>query len=84
VVRRPILYHVMSSGRGQVTAASELVPGPNGPAVELDPAVVRAHGVVVPIDPRRLVELDALGWIYGCPELVDRRLHDRRRPLLMT
>lgn len=79
MVRRPIVYHVMKSGRTHVTAASTLVPTPRGPAVELDPEVVRSPGVVVRIDADKLSELDDEGWIYGCIEVLDRRAEDRRR-----
>jgi len=48
-------------------------------AVELDPAMVHAKGVFVQIDPAKLRKLDDDGWVYGYPELVDRRRRPSRR-----
>jgi hypothetical protein len=77
VTRRPVVYHIISAGRRQVSAASELVSREGRVAVELDPEIVHAKGVFVEIDPARLRRLDEEGWVFGYPELVDRR---RLRP----
>ncbi len=73
MTRRPVVYHIISAGRRQVSAASELVSREGRVAVELDPEVVHAKGVFVEIDPSRLRRLDEEGWVFGYPELVDRR-----------
>ena len=78
-VRRPLVYHIMLAGRRHVAAASTLVM--NGPriALQLDPEVVKRHDVFLEIDPRKLRPLDEEGWIYGYPELADRRSSRPRR-----
>src|SRR5205814_693470 len=73
VTRRPVVYHIISAGRHQVSAASDLVMREGRVAVELDPEIVKAKGVFVEIDPKRLRRLDDDGWVIGYPELVDRR-----------
>ena len=78
MTRRPVVYHIISAGRRQVSAASELVNRAGRVAVELDPEIVKAKGVFVEIDPHRLRKLDEEGWVFGYPELVDRR-HTRDR-----
>lgn len=78
-VRCPTVYHVMLARHGQTTAASRLVPRASGPGLELDPAVVGEPGVVIPLDPRKLFELDDEGWTYACPEILDRRNGEDRR-----
>ena len=79
MTRRPVVYHIISAGRRQVSAASELVNRSGRVAVELDPEIVHAKGVFVEIDPGRLRRLDEEGWVFGYPELVDRRdLRSRR------
>jgi len=80
VTRRPKVYHIIGSGRRHVAAASELVTREGRVAVELDPDIVRAKGIFVEIDPKKLRKLDDEGWVYGYPERVDRRqLLPRRR-----
>jgi hypothetical protein len=79
VTRRPLVYHIITAGRRQVSAASELVVRQGRVAVELDPDIVHAKGVFVEIDPGRLRKLDEDGWVYGYPELVDRRSTQPRR-----
>lgn len=79
MTRRPLVYHIISAGRRQVSAASELVVRQGRVAVELDPEIVHAKGVFVEIDPHRLRKLDDDGWVYGYPELVDRRSPRPRR-----
>jgi hypothetical protein len=69
----------MLAGRRHVTAASQLIPAEAGPAVELDPSIVGAQGVVLPIEPRKLRTLDEEGWVYAYPELLDRRRQEPRR-----
>ena len=75
--RRPVVYHIISAGRRQVSAASDLVMREGRVAVELDPEILKAKGVFVEIDPVKLRTLDENGWVFGYPELVDRR---RMRP----
>ena len=77
--RRPVVYHIISAGRRQVSAASELVVRRGRVAVELDPEIVHSKGIFVEIDPNRLRKLDDDGWVYGYPELVDRRSPSPRR-----
>jgi len=79
VTRRPVVYHIIGQGRRQVSAASTLVVREGRIAVELDPAMVHARGVFVEIDPSKLRKLDDDGWVYGYPELVDRRRTPSRR-----
>ena len=79
MTRRPVVYHIISAGRRQVSAASELVSRGGRVAVELDPGIVHAKGVFVEIDPERLRRLDEEGWVFGYPELVDRRGPSQRR-----
>jgi hypothetical protein len=79
MTRKPIVYHIISQGRRQVSAASTLVTREGRVAVELDPQMVRAKGVFVEIDPAKLRKLDEEGWVYGYPELVDRRRTPSRR-----
>jgi len=79
MTRRPVVYHIISAGRRQVSAASELVTRGGRIAVELDPQIVKAKGVFVEIDPERLRRLDDDGWVFGYPELVDRRQGRARR-----
>lgn len=79
MTRRPVVYHIITAGRRQVSAASELVRREGRIAVELDPDVVHAKGVFVEIDPERLRKLDEEGWVFGYPELVDRRAPSPRR-----
>jgi hypothetical protein len=67
------VYHIIAAGRRHVSAASGLVMREGRVAVELDPEIVKAKGVFVEIDPRRLRKLDEEGWVFGYPELVDRR-----------
>jgi hypothetical protein len=73
VTRRPVVYHIIAAGRRHVSAASGLVMREGRVAIELDPDIVKAKGVFVEIDPRRLRKLDDEGWVFGYPELVDRR-----------
>src|SRR4051812_4743092 len=77
--RRPVVYHIMLAGRRHVTAASLLVPDGAGPAVELDPSIVQSHGVILPIEGRKLRTLDEDGWVYAYPDVLDRRRTDPRR-----
>ena len=79
MTRRPVVYHIISAGRRQVSAASELVVRQGRVAVELDPEIVKSKGVFVEIDPDRLRKLDEDGWVFGYPELVDRRAPTPRR-----
>jgi hypothetical protein len=80
MTRRPVVYHIIAVGRRHVSAASGLVVREGRVAVELDPEIVKAKGVFVEIDPRRLRKLDEEGWVFGYPELVDRRgMRARRR-----
>jgi hypothetical protein len=79
VTRKPVVYHIISQGRRQVSAASTLVVREGRIAVELDPEMVHAKGVFVEIDPGKLRKLDDDGWVYGYPELVDRRRMASRR-----
>jgi hypothetical protein len=80
VTRRPVVYHIIAAGRRHVSAASGLVMREGRVAVELDPEIVKAHGVFVEIDPAKLRKLDDDGWVFGYPELVDRRSwHSRRQ-----
>ena len=79
MTRRPVVYHIISAGRRQVSAASDLVMREGRVAVELDPEIVKAKGVFVEIDPKRLRRLDDDGWVFGYPELVDRRQVRARR-----
>ena len=73
MTRRPVVYHIIAAGRRHVSAASGLVIREGRVAVELDPEIVKAKGVFVEIDPGRLRKLDDEGWVFGYPELVDRR-----------
>ena len=77
--RRPVVYHIMIAGRRHVTAASQLVPDGSGPAVELDPTIVGCHGVILPIEGRKLRTLDEDGWVYAYPDVLDRRDPQPRR-----
>ena len=77
--RRPVVYHIMLAGRRHVTAASQLVPDDRGPAVEFDPSIVGSHGVILPVEARKLRTLDEEGWVYAYPDLLDRRGPDPRR-----
>jgi len=79
MTRRPIVYHIITAGRRQVSAASALVNREGRIAVELDPDMVKARGVFVEIDPKKLRTLDEEGWVFGYPELVDRRRPQARR-----
>jgi len=78
-MRRPVVYHIISAGKRQVSAASGLVMREGRVAVELDPAIVKANGGFVEIDPEKLRRLDEEGWVFGYPELVDRRADHPRR-----
>lgn len=69
----------MIAGRRHVTAASQLVPADRGPAVELDPSIVGSHGVILPIEARKLRTLDEEGWVYAYPDVLDRRGTEPRR-----
>ena len=73
MTRRPVVYHIIAAGRRHVSAASGLVMREGRVAVELDPDIVKASGVFVEIDPRKLRKLYDEGWVFGYPELVDRR-----------
>ena len=79
MTRRPLVYHIIGAGNRQVSAASELVNRAGRIAVELDPDMVKSKGVFVEIDPRKLRTLDEEGWVFGYPELVDRRRPQARR-----
>jgi hypothetical protein len=79
MTRRPVVYHIIGAGRRQVSAASELVVRDRRVAVELDPDIVKSKGVFVEIDPKKLRTLDEEGWVFGYPELVDRRTPRPRR-----
>ena len=79
MTRKPVVYHIISEGRRQVSAASTLVVRSGRVAVELDPEMVKAKGVFVEIDPAKLRKLDEDGWVFGYPELVDRRRTPSRR-----
>ena len=79
MTRRPVVYHIIGAGSRQVSAASELVNRGGRIAVELDPDMVKARGVFVEIDPKKLRTLDEEGWVFGYPELVDRRRPQARR-----
>ena len=79
MTRKPVVYHIISEGRRQVSAASTLVVRAGRVAVELDPQMVKAKGVFVEIDPAKLRKLDEDGWVFGYPELVDRRRTRSRR-----
>jgi hypothetical protein len=79
-MRRPVVYHIIAEGKRQVSAASGLVMREGRVAVELDPEIVKSRGVFVEIDPGKLRRLDEEGWVFGYPELVDRRGgHPRRQ-----
>jgi hypothetical protein len=78
-MRRPVVYHIISAGKRQVSAASGLVMREGRVAVELDPEIVKSKGVFVEIDPEKLRKLDEEGWVFGYPELVDRRAGYPRR-----
>ena len=73
MTRRPVVYHIIAAGRRHVSAASGLVMREGRVAVELDPDIVHAQGVFVEINPAKLRKLDDEGWVFGYPELVDRR-----------
>ena len=77
--RRPVVYHIISAGRKQVSTASALVVREGRIAVELDPDVVHAKGVFVELDPAKLCRLDEEGSVFGYPELLDRRRVASRR-----
>ena len=77
--RRPVVYHIISAGRKQVSTASTLVVREGRIAVELDPDAVHARGVFVELDPAKLCKLDEEGAVYGYPELLDRRRIPSRR-----
>ncbi|MFN2646858.1 MAG: hypothetical protein ABR570_17860 [Burkholderiales bacterium] len=77
--RRPLVYHIINAGRRHVSTASTLVVRAGRVAVELDPQMVHARGVFVEIDPAKLRKLDDEGWLFGYPELVDRRRTRSRR-----
>ena len=77
--RRPVVYHIISAGRKQVSTASTLVVREGRIAVELDPEVVHAKGVFVELDPAKLCKLDEEGSVFGYPELLDRRRTPSRR-----
>ena len=77
--RRPLVYHIISAGRKQVSTASTLVVREGRIAVELDPDVVHAKGVFVELDPAKLRKLDEEGAVFGYPELLDRRRTPSRR-----
>ena len=77
--RRPVVYHIISAGRKQVSTASTLVVREGRIAVELDPGVVHARGVFVELDPAKLCKLDEEGSLFGYPELLDRRRTPPRR-----
>ena len=79
MTRKPVVYHIISEGRRQVSAASTLVVRSGRVAVELDPQMVKARGVFVEIDPAKLRKLDEDGFVFGYPELVDRRRTPSRR-----
>ena len=79
MTRKPVVYHIISEGRRQVSAASTLVVREGRVAVELDPAMVHAKGVFVQIDPAKLRKLDEEGRVFGYPELLDRRRTPSRR-----
>ena len=79
MTRKPVVYHIISEGRRQVSAASTLVVRSGRVAVELDPEMVKARGVFVEIDPAKLRKLDEDGLVFGYPELVDRRRTPSRR-----
>lgn len=79
MTRKPVVYHIISEGRRQVSAASTLVVRSGRVAVELDPEMVKARGVFVEIDPAKLHKLDEEGLVFGYPELVDRRRTPSRR-----
>ena len=79
MTRKPVVYHIIREGRRQVSAASTLVVREGRIAVELDPQMVHAKGVFVEIDPGKLRKLDDDGWVYGYPDLVDRRRVASRR-----
>ncbi|TMG76219.1 MAG: hypothetical protein E6H77_08905 [Betaproteobacteria bacterium] len=79
MTRKPVVYHIISEGRRQVSAASTLVVRAGRVAVELDPQMLKAKGVFVEIDPAKLRKLDEDGWVFGYPELVDRRRTRSRR-----
>ena len=79
MTRRPVVYHIISTGRRQVSTASALVEREGRVAVELDPDVVHAKGVFVELDPGKLRKLDEEGRVFGYPELVDRRRTPSRR-----
>src|SRR5205085_11305390 len=65
VTRKPVVYHIISEGRRQVSAASTLVVRAGRIAVELDPEMVKAKGVFVEIDPAKLRKLDEEGFVFG-------------------
>ncbi|HET7365387.1 MAG TPA: hypothetical protein VFJ70_17605 [Burkholderiales bacterium] len=77
--RPPVVYHIISAGRKQVSTASALVVREGRIAVELDPDVVHAKGVFVELDPAKLCKLDDEGSVFGYPELLDRRRTPSRR-----
>ena len=79
MTRKPVVYHIISEGHRHVSAASTLVLRAGRVAVELDPEMVKARGVFVEIDPAKLRTLDEDGYVFGYPELVDRRRMPPRR-----
>ena len=79
--RRSVVYHIMLAGRRHVAAASTLVRDGPRVAVQLDPEIVGRADVFLEIDPRKLRPLDEEGWVFGYPELVDRRRPTPRRQM---
>lgn len=77
--RRSVVYHIMLAGGRHVAAASTLVRDGPRVAVQLDPEIVGRADIFLEIDPRKLRPLDEEGWVYGYPELVDRRRATPRR-----
>lgn len=77
--RRPLVYHIIIAGRRHVSTASTLVVRSGRVAVELDPQFVHRPGVFIEIDPEKLRKLDDDGWVFGYPEVVDRRRRPSRR-----
>ena len=77
--RRPLVYHIIASGRRHIATASELVTQGTRVAVELDPDIVGTKGVFVEIDPQKLRKLDDEGTVFGDPDRVERRGASPRR-----
>jgi hypothetical protein len=82
--RRSVVYHIMLAGRRHVAAASTLIVEGPRVAVQLDPEIVGREDVFLEIDPKKLRPLDEEGWVYGYPELVDRRRPQPRRTRQLT